>query len=66
VWFVRAGTLDDPAHVTPDVHIYTRSKIRWINVPKGVPAYEAYYDPSQLWPSQSLRRLQAVGRCASR
>ena len=27
VRFVRGGTLDDPRGVTPDVHIYTRSKV---------------------------------------
>src|SRR4249919_3841568 len=30
VRFVRAGTLDDPASVSPDVHIYTRSKLPWV------------------------------------
>jgi hypothetical protein len=29
--FVRAGTLDEPAAVRPDVHIYTRSKLPWGN-----------------------------------
>ncbi len=28
--FVRGGTLDDPSSVTPDVHIYTRSKLSWV------------------------------------
>ena len=32
--FVRGGTLDDPASVSPDVHIYTRSKLPWV-VPAG-------------------------------
>jgi hypothetical protein len=27
--FVRVGTLDDPAALTPDVHIYVRSKLPW-------------------------------------
>jgi hypothetical protein len=27
--FVRIGTLDDPAALAPDVHIYTRSKLPW-------------------------------------
>ena len=29
VLFVRVGTLDDPSRITPDVHIYTRSKLPW-------------------------------------
>jgi hypothetical protein len=50
VWFVRGGTLDDPTGVTPNVHIYTRSKVGWVTLPDGAPAFDGYYDRSQLWP----------------
>ena len=33
--FVRVGTLDDPAALAPDVHIYTRSKLPWVALPDG-------------------------------
>ena len=33
--FVRIGTLDDPAALSPDVHIYTRSKLPWVGLPEG-------------------------------
>jgi len=33
--FVRCGTLDAPAAVTPDVHIFTRSKLPWVRLPEG-------------------------------
>ena len=58
--FVRAGTLDEPSGATPDVHIYTRSKVPWITLPGSVPAFEAYYDTKALWPAASLERLQAA------
>jgi hypothetical protein len=58
--FVRAGTLDDPASVAPDVHIYTRSKLPWLALPAGAPAFEAYYDAQKLWPAASLERLEAA------
>ena len=58
--FVRIGTLDDPAALTPDVHIYTRSKLPWIALPDGVPAFEAYYDSKKLWPAASLERRRAI------
>jgi hypothetical protein len=58
--FVRVGTLDDPAALTPDVHIYTRSKLPWVELPKTVPAFEAYYDPQALWPAASLARRRAI------
>src|SRR5262249_28027204 len=37
--FVRAGTLDDPDVGRPDVHIYTRSKVPWLVLPRGARAY---------------------------
>ena len=58
--FVRVGTLDRPAALAPDVHIYTRSKQPWIALPAGVPAFEGYYDSSKLWPADSLARRRAV------
>jgi|SRR5215471_8821764 len=60
VFFVRAGTLDDPSAVTPDVHIYTRSKVPWVTLPPAVPTFTAYYDSRKLWPQESLERLDAV------
>ena len=58
--FVRAGTLDDPSGVAPDVHIFTRSKLSWVTLPGSVPAFEVYYDSKTLWPAESLERLQAA------
>ena len=60
VWFVRAGTLDDPASVAPDVHIFTRSKLPWVVLPEAVPAFDVYYDSKALWPAASLERLATV------
>ena len=60
VKFVRAGTLDQPASVAPDVHIYTRSKLPWVTLPESVPAVEVYYDRHELWPAASLERLDAL------
>jgi hypothetical protein len=60
VRFVRGGTLDEPSSVSPDVHIYTRSKLGWVTLPESVPAFEVYYDSKALWPAESLERLRAV------
>ena len=60
VRFVRAGTLDDPASVAPDVHIFTRSKLPWVALPESVPAFNVYYDTEKLWPEESLARLKAL------
>jgi hypothetical protein len=58
--FVRAGTLDDPTDVRPDVHIFTRSKVGWVTLPADAPAFEIYYDTPTLWPAASLERLEAA------
>ena len=58
--FVRVGTLDEPAALPPDVHIYTRSKLPWVALPQGVPAFEAYYSSREVWPAASLERRRAI------
>jgi hypothetical protein len=58
--FVRVGTLDDPSVLSPDVHIYVRSKLPWVALPEGVPAFDAYYDSQKLWPAASLERRRAI------
>jgi hypothetical protein len=60
VLFVRGGTLDDPSAVTPDIHIFTRSKVPWLTLPDGAHAVDVYYDSRELWPSASLERLDAI------
>jgi hypothetical protein len=57
---VRAGTLDLSSEVTPDVHIFTRSKVSWISIPDSIPAFDVYYDMKALWPAASLERLEAI------
>jgi hypothetical protein len=60
--FVRAGTLDKPEAVMPDVHVYTRSKLPWLELPRGVPAFETMYKIEEVWSAESkerLRRMQA-------
>ncbi len=58
--FVRVGTLDDPTALTPNVHIYVRSKLPWVVLPEGIPAFDAYYDSRKLWPTDSLERRRAI------
>jgi hypothetical protein len=62
VCFVRAGTLDVPSSVAPDVHIFVRSKLPWVVLPPGVPAFDVFYDLKALWPAAAQERLQAALR----
>jgi hypothetical protein len=57
--FVRAGTLDEPASVAPDVHIFVRSKLPWLALPEGAPAFAAMYeDFAAVWPADRLARFR--------
>jgi hypothetical protein len=58
--FVRAGTLDSPEAVAPDVHIFTASKLPWVALPPGVPAFAEFYDRDAVWPADALARRAAL------
>ena len=55
--FVRAGTLDNPDAVTPDVHIFTRSKLPWVILPKDARAFPTFYSIKEVWPAESRERV---------
>jgi hypothetical protein len=56
---LRAGTLDDPAAITPDVHIFTRNKLPWVQLPPGARAFETMYKLADVWTDESRARLRA-------
>ena len=55
---LRAGTLDRPEAVTPDVHIFTRSKLPWFEIPAGARSFAAFYKLPEVWPEESRERLR--------
>jgi hypothetical protein len=59
-WFVRAGVLDDSARFPPDVHIFTRSKLPWVTIPKDADTHDGFYDLKTTWPAESRKRLRAL------
>lgn len=66
VRFVRVGTLDEPARLPPDIHIFTASKQPWVVLPEGTPAVPGYYDRKRYWPAESLARRKAMRPGAAR
>jgi hypothetical protein len=60
--FVRGGTLERPAEIEPDVHIYTRSKLPWIELPRAARAFRSYYRMASVWSAASRARLER-NRC---
>lgn len=55
-----AGTLDDSSCIKPQAHIYTRSKQPWIVLPEEVPSFAEMYDMNELWPRESIERLNEL------
>jgi hypothetical protein len=58
--FVRAGTLDDPDAFTPDVHIYTESKLPWVRLSEGARVFAQFYNPSEVWSQEARARAKAA------
>lgn len=61
--FVRVGTLDHPALLPPDVHLFVRSKLPWVRLPDDARAYDVFYERLEdVWSAEALaRRALAVG-----
>ena len=57
---MRVGTLDQPARLPPDIHIFTSTRQPWVMLPDGVPAVPEFYDPREMWPAESLERRRAL------
>jgi hypothetical protein len=56
--FVRAGTLDTPEAVQPDVHIFIRSKLPWLELPPKARTFKAFYQIDEVWSPASKVRLR--------
>ena len=65
VLFIRAGTLDDPATMPPDVHIHTSSKQPHVNLPEHAPQFEEFYDPKSVWSPKSIERYSDMVKAHS-
>jgi hypothetical protein len=57
---LRAGTLDRPEAIEPDVHIFTRSKVPWLDLPKNARLFPAYYKRDEVWSPDSLERWREL------
>ena len=60
VRFMRVGTLDDPASMPPDIHIFTSTKQPWVVLPAGAKAVPEYYKPKETWPAEAQERFVAL------
>ena len=60
VRFVRVGTLDDPQPFPPDIHVFTSTKLPWVQIPAGQKAFAEFYDARQEWPAAAQARWKAT------
>ena len=58
--FVRVQTLERRSEFSPDVHIFTRSKVGWVGLPEGANVFDEYYSTKRMWPPESLARREAA------
>ena len=56
--FVRVGTLEDPGRLPPDIHIYTSTRLPWLELPSGAKAVAEFYSPADLWSAESRERFR--------
>lgn len=62
IYFLRIGTLDNPARFPPNIHIFTSSKQPWINLEGGAPSMLEYYERSEYWSVENIARYDnAIG-----
>jgi hypothetical protein len=40
------------------VHIFTRSKLPWFELPAGASTYKSFYKIEEVWPRESLARIK--------
>ena len=59
---ITAGTLDEPASITPDVVLFTDYKLPWVALPEGIPAFPEYYDPRDVLPADRFERLKTLSK----
>jgi hypothetical protein len=62
VAFVRVGTLDQPNLCPTDIHIFTSTKQKWVELGDRVPVRKGYYERDKFWPADSLKRREAMLR----
>lgn len=64
--YLKVGSLDETSRrrVRPDVHIFARSKVEWLDLSseekRGVKLCEAFYEREDVWSQESLERLEKL------
>lgn len=63
VCFLRVGTLHNSNYCPPDIHIFTSTKQKWVQLDHSIPIMDEYYQRSKHWPVTSIARYRrAISR----
>jgi hypothetical protein len=57
---IRVGSFDDPTVFTPTAVVFTESKMPWVALPEGIPAFAQYYKPQELYAPDKWARLKVL------
>ncbi len=57
---IRVSSFDDPDAFTPTAVVFTKSKMPWVALPEGIPAFEQYYVPQELLSVDAFARLMIL------
>lgn len=60
IHFVRVGTLDEPNAFPPNIHIYTSTKQRWLQLTGDIPIVSEYYGRETYWSQDSRDRYKRL------
>jgi len=51
--FIRVGTLNNPEQLPPDVHIFTASKQKWVNLSQEKLVFDHFYHFNEVWSEEN-------------
>lgn len=57
---INPSTLEDLDIGTPDAHIWTKRKRPWLTLDAGIPQFDEEYETNDVWPQESLQRLERI------
>jgi hypothetical protein len=57
---IRCGSLENPASMPPDVHIFTSTKQSWVALPAASTVCEQFYRAKAVWSEDSLARRSVL------
>jgi hypothetical protein len=60
VAFLRVGALDAGHGIKPDIHIFTSTKVPWLDLPKDAMFVPEFYSPVVIWSEETKARYAAT------